>query len=138
MNFKQLLLTAAAAAILSSTGAGMAMAAPHDRGGHSDRDRGGDRHDGDRRGDRMDRRMDRRDDRRDVRHDRYWRSEYRHGYVDRDRVFFGLRQQHYSRFIGDPYWYDGRYVVRTYDRFGRVVIVEVNPYSGDFIGVIRF
>jgi hypothetical protein len=129
MNFQKLLLTAAAAAILSSTGAGMAMAAPHDRGGHSDRDRGGDRHDGDRRG-------DRRDDSRS--HDRYWRSEYRHGYVDRDRVFFGLRQHHYSRFIGDPYWYDGRYVVRTYDRYGRVVIVEVNPYSGDFIGMIRF
>jgi Ni/Co efflux regulator RcnB len=128
MNFKQLLLTAAAAAILSSTGAGMAMAAPHDRGGHSDRDRGGDR------GDRRD--GYRHDDRRS--HDRYWRSEYRHGYVDRDRVFFGLRQHHYSRFIGDPYWFNGHYVVRTYDRFGHIVIVEVDPYTGDVIGVIRF
>ena len=124
MNFKQLLLTAVAAAVLSTTGAGMAMAAPHDRGGHSDSDRG-DRHDGDRRdGDRG--------------HDRYWRSEYRHGYVDRDRVFFGLRQHHYSRFIGDPFWFNDRYVVRTYDRFGHIVMVEVDPYTGDVIGVLRF
>jgi Ni/Co efflux regulator RcnB len=130
MNFKQLLLTAVAAAVLSTTGAGMAMAAPRDRGGHSDRDRGGDRHDGDRRG------GDRHDGNRG--HDRYWRQEYRHGYVDRDRVFFGLRQHHYSRFIGDPDWFNGRYVVRSYDRFGRIVIVEVDPYTGEFIGVIRF
>lgn len=130
MNFKQLLLTAAAAAILSTTGAGMAMARPYDGGpGHHDSDRG-DRHDGDRRG------GDRHDG--DRGHDRYWRSEYRHGYVDRDRIFFGLRQHHYSRFIGDPYWFDGRYVVRTYDRRGHVVIVEVDPYTGDFLGVIRF
>jgi Ni/Co efflux regulator RcnB len=134
MNFKQLLLTAVAAAVLSSTGAGMAVAAPHDRGGHSDRDRGGDRHDGDRRGDRRD--GYRHDGNRG--HDRYWRQEYRHGYVDRDRIFFGLRQHHYGRFIGDPYWFNGRYVVRTYDRFGHVVIVEVDPYTGDVIGVIRF
>jgi len=131
MNFKQLLLTAAAAAILSTTGAGMALADPYDHGGpgHHDSDRG-DRHDGDRRG------GDRHDG--DRGHDRYWRSEYRHGYVDRDRIFFGLRQHHYSRFIGDPYWFDGRYVVRTYDRRGHVVIVEVDPYTGDFLGVIRF
>ena len=129
MNFKKLLLTAAAAAILSSTGAGMALADPGDRGdrgGHHDMDRGGDRHDGDRRdGDRRG-------------HDRYWRPEYRHGYVDRDRIFFGLRQHHYGRFVGDPYWFNGRYVVRTYDRRGHVVIVEVDPYTGDYIGVIRF
>ena len=121
MNFKRLLLTAVVAAVFSSTGAGMAMAAPHGGGpGHHDSDRGG-RHDGDRGG-----------------HDRYWRQEYRHGYVDRDRIFFGLRQHHYSRFIGDPYWFNGRYVVRTYDRRGHIVIVEVDPYTGDVIGVIRF
>ena len=122
MNFKKLLLTAAAAAILRTTGAGMAMARPTDGGGpgHHDSDRHGDRHDGDRG------------------HDRYWRQEYRHGYVDRDRVFFGLRQHHYSRFIGDPFWFNDRYVVRTYDRFGHIVMVEVDPYTGDVIGVIRF
>jgi hypothetical protein len=130
MNFRQLLLTAAAAAILSTTGAGMAMARPYDGGpGHHDSDRG-DRHDGDRRG------GDRHDG--DRGHDRYWRSEYRHGYVDRDRIFFGLRQHHYSRFIGDPFWFHDRYVVRSYDRFGHVVMVEVDPYTGDVIGVVRF
>ena len=127
MNFKQLLLTAAAAAILSTTGAGMALADPYDHGGpgHHDSDRHGDRHDGDRhdgfRG-----------------HDRYWRQDYRHGFVGRDRIFFGMRQHHYSRFIGDPFWFHDRYVVRTYDRFGHIVMVEVDPYTGDVIGVLRF
>ena len=126
MNFKNLLLTAAAAAILSTAGAGMAMARPHDGGpGHHDRDRGGDRHDGDRHDGRGG-------------HDRYWREGYRHGYVDRDRVFFGMRRHHYSRFIGDPFWFHDRYVVRTYDRFGHIVMVEVDPYTGDVIGVVRF
>ena len=27
-------------------------------------------------------------------------------------------------------WDHGRYVVRTHDRFGRVVFVQVDPYSG--------
>jgi Ni/Co efflux regulator RcnB len=127
MNIQRLLLTAVAAAVFSTTGAGMAMARPHDGGGpgHHDRDRGGDRHDGWRHDGRGG-------------HDRYWREGYRHGYVDRDRVFFGLRQHHYSRFIGDPFWFNDRYVVRTYDRFGHIVMVEVDPYTGDVIGVLRF
>ena len=120
MNIQRLLLTAVAAAVFSTTGAGMAMARPYDGGpGHHDSDRG-DRHDGNRG------------------HDRYWRQEYRHGYVDRDRIFFGLRQHRYNRFIGDPFWFHDRYVVRSYDRFGHIVMVEVDPYTGDVIGVIRF
>ena len=72
-------------------------------------------------------------------HDRYWRPEYgQRRYVDRDRIFFNLRRRHYSRFIGDPYWFQGRYVVRTYDRWGNVIFVEIDPYSGDFLGVVRF
>ena len=119
MRIKTLLLTAVAAAVLSTTGAGMAMAAPADRGGHHE--------------------MDRRDDRGGGGHDRYWRQEYReHRFVDRDRVFLELRRHHYNRFAGEPYWYQGRYVVRSYDRFGHVVFVEVNPYTGGFLGVIRF
>ncbi len=81
--------------------------------------------------------MDRRDDSRQVRHDRYWRSEYRGGYVDRDRVFLELRNHHYGHFVGDPYWYNGRYVVKSYDH-GHTVFLEVNPYTGGFIGVLRF
>lgn len=67
--------------------------------------------------------------------DRYWRQGY-HGYVGRDRVFFELRRHNYVRFIGDPYFYHGRYVVRSYNRAGRVVFVEINPYTGGFIGEI--
>ncbi|HEY0281071.1 MAG TPA: hypothetical protein VGC27_00405 [Rhizomicrobium sp.] len=126
MKLKKLLLTVAAAAVLSSAGAGMALAAPHDRGGHHDSNRGGDRRDG------------YRHDSNRVGHDRYWRKEYRHGYVDHKRVFVNLRKHHYTRFVGNPYWYQGRYVVRSYDRVGRVVFVEVNPYTGGFVGVIRF
>ena len=71
-------------------------------------------------------------------HDRYWRPEFHGGFVARDRVFFVLRQHQYNRFDGDPYWFQGRYVVRTFDRWGRPVIVELNPYTGEFIGVIHF
>ena len=72
-------------------------------------------------------------------HDRYWREGYgRRRYVDRDFIFGRLRRRGYRRFLGDPYWYHGRYVVRTYDRHGNVVIAEIDPYTGDFLGVIRF
>jgi hypothetical protein len=58
--------------------------------------------------------------------------------MDRDRIFFNLRRHHYNRFIGDPYWYEGRYIVRTYDSWGNVIFVEIDPYTGDFLGVVRF
>ncbi len=136
MNLKKLLLTAAAAAVLTSAGAGMAMADRWDNGGnngwhHGDR--------GDHRGDRDRYDGDRGHDRNWRDHDRYWRADFGdRGYVDRDRVFFELRRHHFNRFVGDPYWFNGRYVVRTYDRWGNVVIVEVNPYTGGFVGEVRF
>ena len=71
-------------------------------------------------------------------HDRYWRPEFRGGFVARDRIFVDLRRHNYVRFDGDPYWFNGRFVVKTFDRWGRPVIVEVNPYTGAFIGVVRF
>ncbi len=40
---------------------------------------------------------------------------------------------HRYRVVGNPYWVGGRYVVRTHDRFGRVVFVQVDPWSGAFI-----
>ena len=131
MTFKKLLLTAAAAAVLTTTGAGMAMARDRDHDGRPDRS-WAEAHDRD-----GHERMDRREDRREMRHDRYWRAEYRGGYVDRDRVFIGLRSHHYNRFVGDPFWLNGRYVVKTY-RHGHIVLVEVNPYTAGFIGEIRF
>lgn len=120
MNIQKLLLTAAAAAILATTGA---SARDWDRDHRPDHS-WAERHD-------RDGYMDRRG------HDRYWRDGYR-GYVGHDVVFRGLRAHHFNRWDGAPYWHQGRYVVRTYDRFGRVVFVEVNPYTGGFIGEVRF
>jgi Ni/Co efflux regulator RcnB len=128
MRIKQLLLTAAAAAILTTTGAmardrdgrpDHSWSEQHDRDGYRDRDRG---HDG----------------ARDFRgHDRYWRDGYR-DYAHRDVFYRSLRAHHYDRWQGEPYWFNGRYVIRTYDRFGRVVFVEMNPYTGGFMGEFRF
>jgi hypothetical protein len=71
-----------------------------------------------------------------VMHDRYWKPGFRN-YVARDRVFVTLRGRGYNRFIGNPYFYQGRYVVRSYNRVGKVVFVEINPYTGGFIGEVR-
>jgi hypothetical protein len=71
-------------------------------------------------------------------HDRYWRPDFRGGFAPQDRLFFVLRQHHYNRFDGDPYWFRGHFVIKTFDRFGRPTLVELNPYTGEFIGVIRF
>jgi len=137
MTMRKLFLTAIAGVVIST---GAAMAAPdcardregcrndqhHDdkgamrsgamgdamRGGHDNNNRGGT-------------------------HDRYWQPQY-HGFVAQDRVFAGLRGHGYSRFNGAPYWFQGRYIVRSFDRFGRPIFVEINPYTGDFIGVVRF
>jgi hypothetical protein len=78
---------------------------------------------------------DRREHREVVAHDRYWKPGYGR-IVERDRIFVGLRQHHYARFIGDPYFYRGHYVVRSYNPAGRVVFVEVNPYTGAFLGEV--
>ncbi len=56
--------------------------------------------------------------------------------VMRERVFDTLRFHHY-RAIGAPLFMHGHYVVRSFDRFGRTVFVEVNPYTGAFIGEFR-
>jgi hypothetical protein len=123
MTIKKLLLTAAAAAILATTGA---SARDFDRDGRSDHS-WSERHDRD----------GYRDGYMDRQHDRYWRQGYR-SYADRDVVFRTLRYNHFYRWSGDPYWFQGRYVMRTYDGFGRVVLVEINPYTGGFVGVVRF
>ena len=58
-------------------------------------------------------------------------------YVDRARLNRVLLARHY-RVIGDPYFLGDRYVVRTHDRFGRVVLVRIDPWTGAFRGVVRF
>ncbi|HWA92832.1 MAG TPA: hypothetical protein VG889_22565 [Rhizomicrobium sp.] len=114
-NKKTLMAAVAALGLIGTTGIASAMDRDHDgrrdNGWHERHD-----HDGYR--------------------DRYWKPGFRN-YIGHDRVFFNLRNHGYVRYVGNPYFYHGRYVVRTYNRFGRVVFVEVNPYTGAFIGEIR-
>lgn len=140
MILRNLLLAAAAAALTS----GAALAGPHDHDRHDammGSMSGPEKHGPDMRGPDKDHHGDRdwRDDRGSWHsdHDRYWRAEYR-GFAARDKIFAELRRHHYMRFVGDPYWYQGRYVVKSYDRFGKIVFIEVNPYTGSFIGAVRF
>ena len=56
--------------------------------------------------------------------------------VVRERVVDTLRFHHY-RAIGTPLFMHGHYVVKSFNRFGRVVFVEVNPYTGAFMGEFR-
>src|SRR5665213_1369191 len=103
-------LAVLAASGLTTAGLGAASAAPwearHDRQVLRQ-----DRHDLDRHDLRM--------DRRDLRHDMH------RSYAARERVADALRFHRY-RMIGDPYWVHGRYVVRTHNRFGRIVFVQVD------------
>jgi len=138
MKIRTLLLTAATAAILTTTGA---VARDRDHDGRPDNS-WAERHDRD--GYRDDWRGRQawhwRDDRGGWHgdHDRYWRSGYR-GYIGDHNVYYrNLRSHGYTRWDGAPYWYQGRYVVRSYDRFGRAAFVEMNPYTGGFVGVVRF
>jgi hypothetical protein len=71
------------------------------------------------------------------RRDRYWREGY-NGYRDSDVFYRTLRARGFQRWDGAPYWNHGRYVIRTYDRRGRAVFVEMNPYTGRYIGRVRF
>lgn len=105
MSSMKTLLAAASLAVISAAGIGAAAADPWDH--------------------------DRNDGWRDRAFERHERFEHR-ATVDRMRVWDNLRFRHY-RMIGDPYFVHGRYVVRTYDRFGRIVFVQVDPYSGAFI-----
>ncbi len=110
------LLTAASLAVLTAAGIGSASAQP-----------------GEVRHDRQDIRRDMRDlhhDRVDLRRDT--RGAWHRPYVERMRIVENLRFHNY-RVIGDPYFVGGRYVVRTHDRFGRVVFVQVDPWSGAFV-----
>jgi hypothetical protein len=80
------------------------------------------------------------DHRADNRLDHRWgpatRHEFHRPYVERVRIYDTLRFRHY-RGIGDPYFVRGHYVVRTINPFGRIVFVEVDPYSGAFLGEFR-
>ncbi|MEI9989899.1 MAG: hypothetical protein WDM86_07655 [Rhizomicrobium sp.] len=53
------------------------------------------------------------------------------------RVVFSTLRAHRIRYVGTPYFLRGHYVVRSFDRLGHSSFVEVNPYTGAFIGFIR-
>ena len=144
MTIKKILTAAAAAAILSLTGMSTASAASYGGYGSVDRHdlysdaRGFDDRDGDSGWNRD------RGDLGDRDGDSGWnrdRGDHRFGWqhrrvVDRRVVFATLRFNHIRHF-GDPYFVRGHYVVRTFDRFGRVALVEINPYTGRLIGYVR-
>ena len=50
------------------------------------------------------------------------------------RVSEIVHAQH-VRAVGDPYLYNGRYLMRCYDRSGQLAYCTVDPYSGAFLGV---
>lgn len=127
MKFKSLLTAAAAATTLLVAGAGSASAdwysrhhtcSRHDRDCDGRRDNSwAEKHDYD--GYKDNRRYDRRVTRAIIAH---------------DRVYDVVRSHHY-RYIGAPYWYRGRYGVRAYDPYGKIVFVGVDPYSGAWGGI---
>lgn len=120
MTIKKILTAAATVAVLSVAGAASASADSwygHDgyydnRGDYGDNYRGGYERDGD--------------------HDNGWHR----GWYNHDRWHDGGRF-HHAHYYGRPFWYHGRYVVRSYDDFGRVSFVEVGPH-GSVSGYFRF
>jgi len=56
----------------------------------------------------------------------------RHGHIDRMRVHRALRPYRFTR-VSQPFFRHGRFVVRAHDRFGRRVLVQIDPYTGRFI-----
>src|SRR5260221_2909695 len=99
------LLAAASLAVLSAAGIGGAAAQPWDHGYHHGwRERAFERQE----------RFERR------------------AFVDRMRIAQTLRFHRYWM-IGEPIFFHDRYVVRTHDRFGRTVFVQVDPYTGAFV-----
>ncbi len=111
MLAKKIVLAAAALAALTAAGFGTANAQPR-----RDRDV------------RVERHVTIRDDVR--------RPAAQHHYVDRAQVYRTLRMHRFTG-IGNPTFLRGQYVVRSHDRFGRVVLVRIDPWTGRFIGVIR-
>jgi hypothetical protein len=53
----------------------------------------------------------------------------------REAVLASLQVHHY-RFLSDPYFFRGHYMARSVNPFGRVVLVEINPRNGAFIGEV--
>lgn len=68
----------------------------------------------------------------DRHYNNHGRYDRHHGYVNRMHIRRALRNHRFS-VISEPFFMRGAYVVRTHDRFGRMVLIQVDPYSGRFI-----
>lgn len=55
-------------------------------------------------------------------------------FIGRDRAVEVVRARG-IRVVGTPYMYRGFYVVRCYDRFGRMAFCRIHPRTGAFLGV---
>ena len=110
MLAKKILLAAAALAALTAAGLGSASAQPRNF-----RDQA-----------RIEMRHDLRND---------WRDD-RRAFVPRHRIYDTLRMHRFVG-LGNPFFLRGQYVVRSHDRFGRVVLVRIDPYTGRFMGLVR-
>ena len=55
-------------------------------------------------------------------------------FIERGRVAEVVRARG-IRVVGRPYLYQGYYVVKCINRFGRVAFCKVNPSTGAFLGV---
>jgi hypothetical protein len=135
MNIKKILMAAAAAAVLSISSVSTASAASwNDHGGYGATDT--------RDVNRDMRGTDNRDANTDWRfgnNDRFDNRGFgwdQHRFADRRMVYASLRF-HHIRYFGEPFFVRGHYVVRTFDRFGRIAFVEINPYTGRLIGYVR-
>ncbi len=106
------IVTAVSLAVLTTVGAASANAAPFNNGGH-----------------------DRWDTRPPAHHEFAFHRAPR-PIVMRERIYDTLRFHHY-RAIGMPIFVRGHYVVKSMSRRGRTVLVEVNPYTGAFLGEFR-
>lgn len=118
MRNTKTLLAAASLAVLTAAGISAASAAPWDHQASDHQPGPVARHD------------IRQDVRRDVRQDLHRRI------VDRDRVWVTLRE-HHLRGLGDPYFVHGHYVVKVAGRSGHPLFIEIDPYTGAFLGEFR-
>ena len=73
-------------------------------------------------------------DNRDFRNDRDDRFGRR---IVSDRVILANLRAANLRAVSNPRFVRGRLVVQAMGRFGRIMTVEFNPYTGRMIGVIR-
>lgn len=133
---KYLALAGIAAALM--VGAPMAAQADNYRSDHRQIHRGDHRSmHRDHRDARRDHREARRDHREARRDHREARRDYRHMKRHAFSHWRPALERHHYRGFGRPVFHDHYYRVRAFDRFGRIVFLSVNAYTGVLISVSR-